>query len=245
VPVEAVWALLGLFILAGFTLEALTGFGGTVIALALGALLMPIGTLVPLLVPLSMTLGLAMAWRHRGHIDHRLIWRVVLPGMAVGMVAGYLLRPCLDETLMRRIFGALIMAFAARELWRLGRCDVLRARAAWVTRGLTTLAGVTHGLFASGGPLLVVALAGLPLNKATFRVTLIVVWLILDTGLSLAFAADGRLLPVLPQVLAYLPVVALGIVLGERLHCRVSEAHFRVAIDLLLLVCGALLLRPR
>ena len=69
-PVEAVWAWLGLFILAGFTLEAITGFGGTVIALALGALWLPIGTLVPLLVPLSMALGLAMAWRHRGHIDH-------------------------------------------------------------------------------------------------------------------------------------------------------------------------------
>jgi uncharacterized membrane protein YfcA len=244
-PVDAVWAWLGLFILAGFTLEAITGFGGTVIALALGALWLPIGTLVPLLVPLSMALGLAMAWRHRGHIDHRLLWRVVLPGMAAGTGAGYLLRPWLDETLMRQLFGALIMAFAARGLWRLRRPGAPLARPLWMTRGLTTLAGVTHGLFASGGPLLVVALAGLPLNKATFRVTLIVVWLILDTGLSLAFAADGRLLPVWPLVLAYLPVVALGIVLGERLHNRVSEAHFRVAIDVLLLVCGALLLGPR
>lgn len=240
---EGVWVLLGLFIFAGFTLEAITGFGGTVIALALGALLLPIGTLVPLLVPLSMALGLVMVWRHRGHIDRRLLWRVVLPGMAVGTVAGYLLRPWLDEALTRQSFGLLIVWFAARELWRLRRRDACPPRPNWVTRGLTALAGVTHGLFASGGPLLVYALAGLPLDKATFRITLIVVWLVLDTGLSVAFTMDGRLQPVLPLVLAYLPVLALGLWLGERLHHRVREEQFRLGIYVLLLVCGALLLR--
>ncbi len=240
---EGIWFLLGLFIFAGFTLEAITGFGGTVIALALGALLLPIGTLVPLLVPLSMVLGLVMVWRHRGHIDRRLLWRIVLPGMASGTVLGYLLRPWLNEALMRQLFGVLIAGFAVRELWRLRHSVTPRARPPWLTQGLTALAGVTHGLFASGGPLLVVALAGLSLNKATFRITLIVVWLFLDTGLSVAFALDGRLLPVLPLVLAYLPVIALGLWLGERLHHRVSEDHFRTAIYGVLLVCGALLLR--
>ena len=54
-PVEAVWAWLGLFILAGFTLEAITGFGGSLIALALGALWLPIGTLVLGFYPLPLT----------------------------------------------------------------------------------------------------------------------------------------------------------------------------------------------
>ena len=44
------WFLLGLFILLSYTLEAITGFGSIVIAVSLGALIMPIGDLLPVLV---------------------------------------------------------------------------------------------------------------------------------------------------------------------------------------------------
>ena len=39
------WLWLGLFILFAYGLEAVTGFGSTVVALSLGALLLPIGPL--------------------------------------------------------------------------------------------------------------------------------------------------------------------------------------------------------
>jgi hypothetical protein len=239
------WIGLGVFILCGFTLEVISGFGGTVIALALGALVLPIATLVPVLVPLSMTLGLAMAWRHRGHIDRHLLLRVVLPGMAAGTVLGYVLKPWLNESLMRQVFGVLIVWFAARALWRTHRAVPLAPRPVWLTQTLITLAGITHGLFASGGPLLVYALSGLPLNKARFRMTLIVVWLALDSGLTLAFWLDGRLGRALPMVGAYLPVIGAGWWLGEWLHHRVSEARFRTLTAAVLLVTGCLLVWPR
>ena len=44
---------LGGFILLAYTLEAITGFGSIVIALSLGALLLPIEQLLPVLVPLN------------------------------------------------------------------------------------------------------------------------------------------------------------------------------------------------
>jgi hypothetical protein len=55
-----IWDAIGVFVFLGFTLEAITGFDRTVIALALGAQLLPIATLVPILVPLSVCLGLMM-----------------------------------------------------------------------------------------------------------------------------------------------------------------------------------------
>ena len=48
------WIALGCFILIGFRIEAITGFGGTVVALALGALMLPIPVLLPILVPPSL-----------------------------------------------------------------------------------------------------------------------------------------------------------------------------------------------
>jgi uncharacterized membrane protein YfcA len=241
---EWIWIAIGAFVFLGFTLEAITGFGGTVIALALGAQLLPIATLVPILVPLSVCLGAVMVWRHRGHIDRHLLLRVVLPGMFAGTIVGYAIKPWLDEALMRQLFGVLIVWFASRELWRMRHAAPAPVRPAWLTTGITGLAGVTHGLFASGGPLLVYALSGLSLNKASFRVTLIMVWLVLDGTLMTAFALDGRLAPALPLVAVYLPVIGLGVWAGEWLHHRVSEERFRVGVYALLLVTGLLLAKP-
>ena len=60
---------LGAFILLAYTLEAVTGFGSIVIALSLGALLLPIEQLLPVLVPLNIGMTGSLVWRHRAQID--------------------------------------------------------------------------------------------------------------------------------------------------------------------------------
>ena len=57
------WLWLGLFILFAYTLEAITGFGSTLVALSLGALLLPIHDLLPVLVPLNILMSGVLAWR--------------------------------------------------------------------------------------------------------------------------------------------------------------------------------------
>ncbi len=235
---------LGAFILLAYTLEAVTGFGSIVIALSLGALLLPIDQLLPVLVPLNIGMTGYLVWRHRTQIDRPLLLGTILPGMLAGTALGYLLLPYLDAALLKRGFGLLILWFAGRELWRLRHAAALPRRPAWLTRAITLGAGLSHGLFASGGPLLVYGLAGTALDKARFRATLVTVWFSLNSLLTAAFLLDGRLQPALPQVLAYAPLLLLGLWLGERLHRRFDERHFRLAIYCLLLVTGVLLLAP-
>jgi uncharacterized membrane protein YfcA len=235
---------LGAFILLAYTLEAVTGFGSIVIALSLGALLIPIEQLLPVLVPLNIGMTGYLVWRHRAQIDRRLLLGTILPGMVAGTALGYLLLPYLDAALLKRGFGLLILWFAGRELWRLRHAAALPVRPQWLTRLLTLGAGISHGLFASGGPLLVYGLAGTTLDKARFRATLVSVWFTLNSLLTAAFLVDGRLQPALPQVLAYAPLLLVGLWLGERLHRRFDERHFRIAIYALLLVTGTLLLAP-
>lgn len=242
---DTAWVLMGGFILLAFTLEAITGFGSIVIALSLGALVLPIDQLVVVLVPLSVCLSSVMAWRNRAHMDRSLLWRVVLPGMLAGTLLGYLGKPWLNPQLSRQLFGVLVLWFSARELWRLRNEQAVRPRPMWLTRILTVASGVTHGLFASGGPLLVYALAGTTMDKARFRATLATVWLTLNATLTLAFFVDGRLGVALPKVAMFLPLLIVGVWLGEAMHHRVKEQHFRVAIYALLLVTGALLIMPR
>jgi uncharacterized membrane protein YfcA len=162
--------------------------------------------------------------------------------MIAGMLAGYLLRPQMGDAALVPLFGALVLAFALREAWRMQHAGVPRPHPPWRARALTAAAGLTHGLYASGGPLLVAALAGTTLDKARLRATLIAVWLVLNGSLTLLYAIDGTLAPSLPTSAAYLPVMLAGIVAGEALHRRIGERLFRELVLALLAVAGAALL---
>jgi uncharacterized membrane protein YfcA len=241
-PNTLVWCAIGGFVFVAFTLEAITGFGSTVIALSLGALLVPINSLLPVLVPLGLVLSASMAWRYRLFIDWSLLLHTVLPGMLLGTIVGYALIPYLNGALMKQLFGLIIIWFAASELWRNHQSSISRLRPKWAVRTLILVAGVSHGLFASGGPLLVYSLVGLPMDKLRFRATLATVWFALNFVLSSIYLMDGQLVPALPLVASYLPLLLLGLWIGEKLHHRVDEQQFRKAIFLLLLVTGSLLI---
>lgn len=238
------WLLLGAFILLAYTVEAVTGFGSIVIALSLGALFLPIPELLPVLVPLNIAQSGYLTFRHRRRIHLPTLFHLILPLMAAGTMIGYLLRPALEGPLLKTLFGLLIVWFAGRELWRMLRGGEAVRHGLAVTRGLMLAAGVSHGLFASGGPLLVYGLAGTPLDKARLRATLIAVWLALNGLLTIIFLFDGSLIPNLPRLVTYLPVVLVGLVAGEWLHSRIDEQRFRQLVFALLAITGVLLALP-
>lgn len=240
-----VWLWLSLCILLAYTIEAITGFGSIVIALALGALLMPIPDLLPVLVPLNICMSGFLAWRNRQHIQWRLLLKLILPLMLAGTLAGHLLRPSMGDAALRQGFGLLVLGFAARESWRLWSGTSGRVHPPLLSQALTLCAGLTHGLFASGGPLLVFALAGTRLGKSELRATMLCVWFSLNSVLTVLYLLDGSLLPSLPRVVSYLPLLLVGVLLGEYLHRRLNELRFRQMVYALLAITGALLLIPR
>jgi hypothetical protein len=236
------WIWIGIFILLAYTVEAITGFGSLVIALSLGALVLPIPELMPVLVPLNVLMSGFLARRHRQHIHWPTLLKLILPLMLIGTLLGYGLHPWLGDTLLRLLFGALVLWFASRELWRMSRQQVASHHPIWLKRSLTLGAGLTHGLFASGGPLLVFAMAGTTLSKSQLRATLLSVWFSLNASLSLLFLLDGSLMPSLPRVASFLPLLVVGVLLGEFLHHRLNEQRFRQLVYGLLVVTGALLM---
>lgn len=236
------WIWVGVCILIAYTIEAVTGFGSLVIALSLAALVLPLPEVMPVLVPLSVLMSGFLAWRNRRHIDWPLLSRMILPLMLTGTLVGYLVHTGLDDQLLKLLFGLLIVWFAGRELWRLARGVVSQAHPVWLSRTLTFAAGITHGLFASGGPLLVYAMAGTELDKSRLRATMLSVWFTLNASLSVLFLFQGSLIPALPRTLTYVPLLVVGVLLGEWLHHRVDETRFRQIVYALLTLTGVLLI---
>jgi len=235
------WLWLGFAILLAFTIETITGFGSIVIALSLGALMLPIPQLLPILVPLSVVMSGYLAWQNRRHTDWRLLASLILPLMMAGTVTGYLLMPWLGDSGLEILLGCLIVWFAGKELWRLFGGHVASPHGRLTSRGIIFIAGVTQGLFASGGPLLVYALAGIQLDKSRTRATLVTVWFTLNVTLTLLYLFDGRLIASADKIAWYLPMLVLGVLVGDFLHHRLDEGYFRRAVYGVLLVTGVLL----
>lgn len=231
-------------IVAGaFFVEALTGFGSTVLTVAFGAQLLPLEELLPAVIPVNLALSTTMVLRHGRHVDRRLLLREVLPLMGLGFPVGFFAFAQLTgggDALLKAAFGALVTLLAATELLRARRPPrPLPRRAA---PALLALAGVVHGAFGSGGPLLVYVLSRRGLDKATFRATLSTVWLVLGVVLLAGYLSQGLVTRgTLTVSAALVPSLAVGLLLGERAHARVDAATFRALTLVLLLAGGALL----
>ncbi len=232
------FAVLAGAVFIAFATEAFAGFGSLLIALALGAQVYPIDELLPVLVPLSCTVTGFIVVRHGAHVDRALLFGRIVPFMGAGAAAGYAVARAVDGPALKAAFGALVLLFAGRELKRARRsappAKALRP-APWLVA-----AGVVHGVYACGGPLLVYAVGRSGLDKRRFRSTLAAVWLTLNLLLTAAFGISGRLTPAVLSKLGLLaPLAALAIVAGEWGHRRIDERRFRIVVLSLLLVAGA------
>jgi uncharacterized membrane protein YfcA len=106
-------------------------------------------------------------------------------------------------------------------------------------------AGVIHGIYASGGPMLVYAIGREGLTKTAFRSTLSMVWIVLNVFLVARFLLAGDYdREAALDILLLVPTVPLGILLGEWVHHRIDERRFRMAV-LALLVAAAISLIVR
>lgn len=219
------------------------GFGGMIIGLTLGALLYPIEWLLPVLLPLTILGNLYIFIRHFRHIDRRLVLKKILPFMGTGLLIGFFVFSVLRGDLLQMLFGLLVIIIAGREMViQFRRRQPQRPLPKWTAAIVIFCAGLVHGIYASGGPLLVYAVNKLDLPKTIFRSTLAVVWLIMNIVLNASYLMTGKIdLGTLKYSAALLPFLALGILLGERLHHNIPERGFKLVVYGLLIFSGTVI----
>jgi len=241
-PFDSDLLLLAAIVALAFTVETVAGFGAMIIAMTLGLQLYPMKSLLGVLVPLNLSLQAYIVTRHHEHIARRLVVRRILPFMGLGLVGGLVFFERLPGRAWEAIFGVFVVGVAVVELVRRVRQGHQRGHvlSSMGQRFSLVGAGLCHGLFAAGGPLLVYALGRSALAKPRFRSTLATVWLALNLLLTVAYAATGRVsVGVVPILMVLLPAVVVGIAAGEWAHHRLDEARFRVVVFVLLAGAGA------
>jgi len=137
-----------------------------------------------------------------------------------------------------------VIAVSLAELVRLHRRPAgARRQSPWAAFAFLLGGGVFHGLFASGGPLIVSYASRAIPDKRSFRATLSVLWLILNAALLVSYLLDGKVEGEPLRLAALLlPALAAGIAAGEIAHARVNEMQFRKIVQAVLFVTGVFLI---
>lgn len=227
----------GLFLVVLFlanVVQAITGFAGTVLAMPFSMMLIGADGAK---VVLNLTTLLACLWlgaRNRAHIRWRVLGEMV-GCMLVGMIAGIALYAALPLQPLQKAYGVFIVVIALKNLiW-----PSQHALPRWAQIAILLAAGVIHGMFISGGALLVVYAADALKNKDEFRATVACVWVALNAVMGVQQFASGTVTPHMLALTALsIPILAVAMWIGGRLQQRVSQHAFLVLTYVLLIISG-------
>lgn len=239
------WILLATAgVVVGLSKTALPG--ANTVAVAIFAALLPARTSTGALLLLLIVgdLFALLTWRRHAH------WPTLLrlaPAVVAGLVLGAVFLALSDNTVVRPVIGAILLAMVGVTLWRRSRAD----RAAGTVEGASHL-GTTLGYGALGGFTTMVANAGGPVMSMYFLAMRTPVKVFLGTAAWFfaivnivkvpVLAGLGLItVPVLLMDAVLVPTVVAGALIGRWLVPRIHQALFD-RIVLALTILGALYL---
>ncbi|MGB3050561.1 MAG: sulfite exporter TauE/SafE family protein [Polyangiales bacterium] len=245
--IELAFLLFALVVVTAYAVQTATGFGGMLVCVTLGAQLIGLEEVIRLMVPLSFLQTGYIAIRHRDGIDWGLLLKRVVPLMGLGMGCAFLLLTQVGGPWLGLAFGVMVLVLSARDLHQLRAANAALHKPVSKAASVAALlsAGVIHGIYASGGPMLVYAVGREGLTKKEFRSTLSMMWIILNVILVARFLLAGDYdRNVALDIILLVPTVPLGIIVGEWVRHKVDERTFKMAV-LVLLIAAAISLIVR
>ena len=219
-----------------------TGFGGAA-AMPLMGLVIPIKLLVPAWTVIGLAAGFTLLGRDRKHVCWTEMARL-LPSCLVGVGGGLYLFTTLDPAVLTRGLGLVVLLYGLYSLWCTFRpsrpppvSSPLLAHAAGALAGVI---GTTFGAMAS--VFFAIYFDMIRLGKETFRATMTAVLVVFGIVRGLGYVAVGEFgRDVWVLVAVAIPMMLIGIFIGDRIHTGLSETAFRRLISATLVVTGATL----
>lgn len=229
-----------LVVLFGYVIFGMVGFGATLTNTPLLAHLLPLRFVVPLTLLLDLFAAIALGTRLRGQADRGELRRI-LPFMLLGLALGLALLIKLPERALLLLLGCFVFYAGLSSLARRPGAGPLNP--AWaIPAGV--VGGIFSALYGIGGPIYTIYMSRRIADKSTFRATM--ARLILMVGLvRLVLTAAAGLIgqdQLLLSALLLAPFAALGLVLGNWLHHRLSARRILLFVYTLIIVNGAMLI---
>ncbi|MCS7461211.1 sulfite exporter TauE/SafE family protein [Paenibacillus doosanensis] len=224
-------------------IQGITGFAGAVIAMPFAVLLIGLETSKQVINVLGILASIWIVMKSYRHIIWNEFFKILIT-MLIGLIAGLLLYHVLPFKWLLIILPFFIMFVGFRGLYlqkKGGGSE--KDIGKWSANILLLLAGVVHGLFVTGGPLLVIYATKRLKNKEEFRATLSMIWIVLNSIIAAESVWKGDFTPQFNHflLLSILPLV-IGTVIGSIFHKKMSQHLFMTISYTLLIISGASLL---
>ena len=221
-----------------YFIRGIAGFGSALISVPLLALFFPVSQVVPLIGLLDWLASIS-----QGLPNRRLIrWPDLLPLLpftVLGVSTGLYLHTVLAPTSLLLALSIFIMLYAVYALLPFPPLQGGR----WLAGPAGLLGGTVGALFGTGGPFYVIYLTLRQLDKTEFRTTIATIFVIDGLCRIVGFSLSGfYTLRIMALFLGIIPVVALALWIGGRVHLRISHAAFVRLVSIILLGSGVALL---
>lgn len=227
-------------IFLAYFIRGISGFGSGLIAVPLLAHFLPLQFVVPFVLVLDFTASIVLS----GHTRKNVQWQEVqplIPFSVIGVISGVVLLIELPKGPLLTGLGIFVIIFGLRNILNL-HGEKLISRWWAIPTGLT--GGIVGALFGTGGPPYVIYLSHRLHDKTELRATVSGLFL-LDGGLRIiSFLVAGLLVQnhMFAAMLGALPVMALGLYLGHKVHVGLTNEQILKLIGLLLLISGVSLI---
>lgn len=245
------YAVFFLVILLANIIQGITGFAGTILAMPFSLMLVGYDTAKPVLNVLGLLSGVYVFAGHHKKVCWAELKKIVLV-MTAGIFGGIFLKGVFEgkEFVLYKLLGIFVIFLSVQGLYVLWAADGPRIRKRRERDGrspalylLLGLAGIAHGIFVSGGPLLIGYLTKKIEDKVSFRATISTVWVVLNTIILLDDIRTGLWNPELIRIqLISIPFLLAGMAVGSWLYVKMSQKLFMNITYVLLFISGISLL---
>jgi uncharacterized protein len=224
-----------LIILLASTIQSMTGFGFSLIAVPLLGIFLPLKDFVPMLVLFSFLLSLTLYRHLKGSFNKKRVIVLALSGISSTLFGIYFLK-YVDNSILKLTVGIIILISSVLMLFGIRvkfKIQILGDILAGVSSGLL------NGSVSLNGPPVILLLSNENTEKEIFRKTLTTYFLMLNLVSIPMFFFNGLLTRdiVLRSVLN-LPALAAGVFFGLIAGNRISEGHFKKITLVMILLLG-------
>jgi uncharacterized membrane protein YfcA len=229
-------------IVLSYAIRGGAGFGGLTVPLL--AWILSLKTVAPMVTFLGVLSSGAILLRDHRHVAWRDALRL-LPWCLAGVLAGLYFFVTLDARTLARALGVFVLLYGAYSLhatFRAPSATALPHRAVAPLMG--SAAGFVGTLFgANAGMFFAIYLDLLRHDKYRFRATVAAILLGLGLLRGAGYVAVGAFdREALLACAAALPLMGLGIVLGNHIHARLDQLRFKRLVAVVLIASGVPLL---
>lgn len=219
-------------------IQVLTGFGGTLLAMPFSIKLIDIADAKAVLNLMALIACSVIAIKDRKYICFKEF--IKISGlMLIGIAAGLLLEKFVAQQILQYFYGAFIIIVAIFNLL----CKKQFQLPVFLQIIIIICAGIIHGMYVSGGSLLVMYATFALTDKKEFRATLSLVWVLLNSALLIiqlitctfsSYALILSALSILPLILSYW--------IGNLIYKKIDQKKFIFIVNILLIISGIVLL---